>query len=71
MSYRDNTIDVVTLERLVELRNNWSDWQDECNEFETKFCEDMLSRYRTFGPAMCLSAKQRNTLTDIIDKLKG
>ena len=52
------------------LEKNWPQWRQRANDFETKFVADILTRYRVYGSQITMSARQRNLLTEIYDKVK-
>lgn len=63
-------IDILSREKLTTLNKHWPEWRFRCSDWEKEFIADLLTRYRTYGPGMRLSAKQRNCLAEIHDKIK-
>ena len=64
----DDEIDSITQGKLDKLTDMLPTWRDQMNDFERSFCSGCVSRYRTYGPQMQMSRKQRNILTEIVFK---
>lgn len=69
MTDRDG-IDIAMSRKLADIEKNWSKWLHRTTDFETNFVAGHLTRYRVYGSQIVMSAKQRNILTEIYEKIK-
>jgi len=69
MAWRDG-IDAITSDKISTIEKNWPIWHFRCTSWEAEFMADILVQWRIYGPQMNLSAKQRNILTEIYDKIR-
>jgi len=65
---QNDHIDCLTQDKLTKLTHKMAQWRPSMNDWERKFCTDHIVRFRNHGPYMQMSAKQRNTLSEIVFK---